>query len=156
MSDLLGDSKTDRTLEETVSFIAQKEQGKVTRSAVGDSASAMSATCNNQKRSKAAGAKCWACGGPAHGQRNDRKARSKYCEAWTFTCAKCTVKGHYTKSCSKCTTCGVWGQRDASSRICAQGKGHRNPLYQGRSTKYTDQEQVGYIYEQLCKPSITS
>ncbi|CAC5416148.1 unnamed protein product [Mytilus coruscus] len=50
MSDLLGDSKTDRTLEETVSFIAQKEQGKVTRSAVGDSASPMSATCNNQKK----------------------------------------------------------------------------------------------------------
>ncbi|VDH97838.1 Hypothetical predicted protein [Mytilus galloprovincialis] len=120
MSDLLGDSKTDRTLEETVSFIAQKEQGKVTRSAVGDSASAMSATCNTQKRPQAAGAKCWACGGPAHGQRNDRKARSRYCEAWTFTCSKCTVKGHYTKSCSKCTTCGVWGHRDASSRICTQ------------------------------------
>ncbi|CAC5367816.1 unnamed protein product [Mytilus coruscus] len=156
MSDLLGDSKTDRTLEETVSFIAQKEQGKVTRSAVGDSASAMSATCNNQKRPQAAGAKCWACGGPAHGQRNDRKARSRYCrycEAWTFTCAKCTVKGHYTKSCSKCTTCGVWGHRDASSRICAQGKGHRNQPNQGRSTKDTDQEQVGYIYEQLCTTS---
>lgn len=153
MSDLLGDSKTDRTLEETVSFIAQKEQGKVTRSAVGDSASAMSATCNTQKRPQAAGAKCWACGGPAHGQRNDRKARSRYCEAWTFTCAKCTVKGHYTKSCSKCTTCGVWGHRDASSRICAQGKGHRNPPNQGKSTKDPEQEQVGYIYEQLCTTS---
>ncbi|CAG2199921.1 unnamed protein product [Mytilus edulis] len=58
MSDLLGDSKTDRTLEETVSFIAQKEQGKVTRSAVGDSASAMSALCNTSypKRPQAAGA----------------------------------------------------------------------------------------------------
>ncbi|CAC5426163.1 unnamed protein product [Mytilus coruscus] len=75
MSDLLGDSKTDRTLEETVSFIAQKEQGKVTRSAVGDSASPMSATCNNQKRPQAAGSKCWACSGPAHGQRNDRKGQ---------------------------------------------------------------------------------
>ena len=35
MSDLLWDSKTDGTLEETVQFIAQKEQGKVTQSAVG-------------------------------------------------------------------------------------------------------------------------
>ena len=35
MSDLLGDSKTDRTLEETVQFIAQKEQGKATQNAVG-------------------------------------------------------------------------------------------------------------------------
>ncbi|KAK6182640.1 hypothetical protein SNE40_010280 [Patella caerulea] len=31
LSDLLGDSKTDRTLDETVSFIAQKEQGKATK-----------------------------------------------------------------------------------------------------------------------------
>ena len=36
LSDLLGDTKTDRTLEEVVTFIAQKEQGKATRSAVGD------------------------------------------------------------------------------------------------------------------------
>lgn len=72
---------------------------------------------------------------------------------YSHTCAKCTVKGHYTKSCSKCTTCGVWGHRDASSRICAQGKGHRNPPNQGKSTKDPEQEQVGYIYEQLCTTS---
>ena len=35
MSNLLGDSKTDRTLNETVLFIAQKEQGKATQNAVG-------------------------------------------------------------------------------------------------------------------------
>ena len=34
MSDLLGDPKTDRTLEETVTFIAQKELGKVTKSVI--------------------------------------------------------------------------------------------------------------------------
>ena len=37
LADLLGDSKTDRTLDEMVNFIAQKEQGKATRNAVGDS-----------------------------------------------------------------------------------------------------------------------
>lgn len=31
MSDLLGDSKTDRTLEKTKSFIVQMEQGKETK-----------------------------------------------------------------------------------------------------------------------------
>ena len=36
LSSLLGDTKTDRNLEEVVAFIAQKEQGKATRSAVGD------------------------------------------------------------------------------------------------------------------------
>ena len=73
MSDLLGDMKTDRTLEETVSFIAEKEQGRLTRSTVGDSAGTMNATIYNQKQPQAPGVKCWACGGPAHGQRNGRK-----------------------------------------------------------------------------------
>ena len=125
LSDLLGDPKTDRTLEETVSFIAQKEQGKVTRSAVGDSAGAMSSTTQSQKSVQGPGGKCWACGGPAHGQRNDRRARQRSCEAWTSTCAKCKVKGHYTKSCSKCSTCGAWGHRDSSSRACTQGRGQK-------------------------------
>ena len=47
MSDLLGDPKTNRTLEETLSFIAQKEQGKATKTAVGDAVGAMCATRAN-------------------------------------------------------------------------------------------------------------
>ena len=121
MSDLLGDPKTDRTLEETVSFIAQKEQGKVTKSAVGNPAGAVCAAHNTSKPTSSSGAKCWACGGRSHAPRNDRKARSKHCEAWSSTCAKCSVKGHYTASCSKCTACGAWGHRDTSSRACSQG-----------------------------------
>ena len=126
MSDLLGDPKTDRTLEETVSFIAQEEQGKVTKNAVGDSVGAMCATRTNSKQSQAPGCKCWACGGSAHGQKNDRKAWSRYCEAWTFTCGKCTIKGHFTKNCSKCTTCGEWGHRDSSSRVCVKSMSHKD------------------------------
>lgn len=61
LSDLLGDPKTDRTLDETVSFIAQKEQGKATRSAVGDCTAAISHPTKNVK-SLPEGAKCWACG----------------------------------------------------------------------------------------------
>ena len=38
LSDLLGDPKTDRTLKEIVSFITQKEEGKATKSAVGNAA----------------------------------------------------------------------------------------------------------------------
>ena len=47
MSDLLGDPKTDRTLEQTVTFIAQEELGKATKSAVGNSASASSSSPQN-------------------------------------------------------------------------------------------------------------
>ena len=153
MSDLLGDPKTDRTLEETVSFIDQKEQGKVTKNAVGDSVGAMCATRTNSKQSPAPGRKCWACGGSAHGQKNDRKARSRYCEAWTFTCGKCTIKGHFTKNCSKCTTCGEWGHRDSSSRVCVKSMGHKdssNASASKSSTKDPEQNSAGYVFDQLC------
>lgn len=50
LSDILGDPKTDRTLEETVAFIAQKEQGKATRAAMGDSTSAMSQSTFHSSR----------------------------------------------------------------------------------------------------------
>ncbi len=48
MSDLLGDPKTNRTLDETVAFIAQKEQGKITKSAVGECAGAIANTRTSQ------------------------------------------------------------------------------------------------------------
>ena len=60
MSDLLDDPKTNRTLEETLSFIAQKEQDKATKTAVGDTVGAMCATRTNSKQSLAPGRRCWA------------------------------------------------------------------------------------------------
>ena len=151
LSDLLGDPKTDRTLDETVSFIAQKEQGKVTKTAVGDSAGGM---CNSPMPPPVPasfGGKCWACGGPTHGPRNDRRARSRSCEAWTFTCAKCAVKGHYTTACSKCTACGAWGHRDKSSRACTQGASRKNP--RGTVGPAKDTASSSFVYDQLCATS---
>ncbi|KAK3786074.1 hypothetical protein RRG08_004429 [Elysia crispata] len=99
LSDLLNDLKTDRTLEETATFIAQKEQGKATKTAVGDCFGAMShlpisKTYHPPKLKPQAtpGRKWWACGGPRHDQKNDRATRSRSCEAWSHTCAKFSVK----------------------------------------------------------------
>ena len=145
-SDLVGDAKTDRTLDETVAFIAQKEQGKMTRSAVGDYAGAMCNTTSPRAPAPFA-SKCWACGGPSHGPKNDRKARSRSCEAWTFTCAKCSVKGHYSNSCSKCSNCGTWGHRDKSSRNCPQGMARKNAPKDRNQPGTT---QASYVFDQLC------
>ena len=91
LSDILGDSKTDRTLGETVAFIAQKEQGKATRAAVGDSTSSMSQSLtkpeSHQPISTEPAAKCWACGEAKHGATNDRNSRAKHCKAWSSTCS---------------------------------------------------------------------
>ena len=132
LADILGDAKTDRTLEEVVSFIAQKEQGKATRTAVGDCAAAMGNNWDQgrnqnikdrlfQNRRPEPQNKCWACGGPSHGPKNDRATRTRKCPAWTATCNKCNVKGHYNKCCSKCNTCESWGHRDSNSRWCKKG-----------------------------------
>ena len=70
LSDLLGDAKTDRTLEEVVTFIAQKEQGKATRSAVGDNVVGAISHPQFEKNpfkikqnlDHLGVGKCWACG----------------------------------------------------------------------------------------------
>ncbi|KAH3861315.1 hypothetical protein DPMN_024242 [Dreissena polymorpha] len=110
---------------------------------------AMSTTCSNQRQTLAPGWNCWACGGPPHGQRNDHKARSKNCEAWTFKCGKCFTKGHYTMNCSEFITCGYWGHRDSLSRACPKSTaGGRNPVSKGSNKK--SEHDVGYIFDQLC------
>ena len=129
LADLLGDPKADRSLEEVVNFVAQKEQGKATRSAVGDSAGAI-----NQLKIKPHSetskpkfnikndnkGKCWACGGSSHGHKNDRTTRSQKCPAWSSICNKCNIKGHFSKMCSQCSDCGIWGHKNNTSRFCKQ------------------------------------
>ena len=120
LADLLGDAKPNRTLEEVVQFISQKEQGKSTRAAVGDSAAPISASVKTQRQPHQG--KCWACGNRSHGQKNDKATREKHCPAWPMTCSKCGIKGHMTKVCQKCTSCGKYGHRDNSSKFCSNSK----------------------------------
>ena len=80
LADLLGDTKTDRTLDEVVQFISQKEQGKSTRAAVGDSAAPITVrniSKNDANQRQPHQSKCWACQNPSHGPRNDRATREK-------------------------------------------------------------------------------
>ena len=153
LSDILGDAKTDCTLEETVTFIAQKEQGRATRAAVGDSASSMSQSSTKKYPQPAVNteptSKCWACGENTHGAKNDRNSRAKHCKAWGSTCARCSVKGHFTPNCSKCSACFSWGHRDSNSRWC-----QNNP--RAKQKKKTDEnlqvedDSMGALYSQLC------
>ena len=129
LADLLGDTtKTNRTLDEIIQFISQKEQGKSTRAAVGDSAAPISAhkteriDKSDPKPRYTNTGKCWACGNPSHGPRNDRATREKKCPAWQMTCNKCHVKGHMSKMCQKCISCGKFGHRDSNSKFCADSK----------------------------------
>ena len=151
LADLLGDTKTDRTLEQTVSFVAQKEQGKATRSVMGDKMGAMGLPPGN-KRTASKSTKCWACGGPRHAQKNDRYTREKSCEAWTFTCGKCSTKGHYTSCCSKCSDCGSWGHANKSFRSCTQNTQRRRPRDRSSDHRSTTDEhdKADFVYDQLC------
>ena len=126
LADLLGDPKTDRSLEDVVNFVAQKEQGKATRSAVCDTTGAIKQVRDTSQpkapkpnyKVDSKGRCCWACGGPSHGQKNDRNTRAQKCPAWASTCSRCNIKGHLSKMCSKCNDCGTWGHKDKTSRFC--------------------------------------
>ena len=150
MADLLGDTKIDKTLEETVNFIAQKEQGKATRTVVGDNLGAIShptrPEVDQRTPQNTLGRKCWACGGPSHGPTNDKNTRAKHCPAWQSTCPKCSVRGHYSVSCRKCTDCHGWGHNDSSSKFCTKRKTPRNK--QQATTCQT--EDYSPEYAQLC------
>ena len=152
LADLLGDTKTDRTLDETVTFIAQKEQGKATKTVVGDTAGAMQSQAQTSRSPSKSS--CWACGGKGHGPRNDRNARSKHCPAWSHTCSKCSVKGHYSNKCSKCSSCDTWGHRDSSSRFCSgqsMGKGKQSDSGKETANTMNDSESsAAYVFNQLC------
>ena len=158
MADLLGDSKTDRTLEETVNFIAQKEQGKATQSAVGDQAGAIGHSYQPKFNKVPSKTPCWACRGPAHGAKNDKETRSQHCPAWSFTCAKCSVKGHYSSACSKCTSCSTWGHRDKSSRFChsqqqayrPSGPHHGKKSGANHMSDDVEEPSTGFIYDEVC------
>ena len=159
LSDVLGDSNTVRTLEQMVDFIAQKEQGKSTRAAVGDSTSFISQSNTNSRarqfRSVSPSrtntdAKCWACGHNRHGKLNDRKARSKHCDAWLNTCTKCSVKGHFTSCCSKCQACSNYGHRDKNSRWCPQNPRNNSKGKKSAETFAAEDDETAAVYDQLC------
>ena len=157
MADLLGDSKTDRTLDETINFIAQKEQGKATQNAMGNyvsvKATDISGIKGRAEKNLNSQSSCWACGGKSHGPRNDRAVRSERCPAWTFTCNKCHGKGHYTSSCSKCSSCNKWGHL---KRFCKPNKrsdvAHNTQPKQSTNNQIVDIDDTsnGAIFDQLC------
>ena len=117
LSDLLGDTKTDRSLSEVVDFIARKEQAKLEQGTVSfESASAVKQLPATPVRSGAA-TTCWACQQPSHGP-NTFKTRQDKCSAWSVTCDKCSTKGHITKACTKCVDCNAWGHKSKKSKKC--------------------------------------
>ena len=153
LSDLLGDSKSDRTLDETVTYIAQKEEGKATRTAVADRTSVISHSSKTKPNRN--NPKCWACGEERHGPKNDRNTRSKNCPAWSSTCSKCSVRGHLSTYCSKCQDCDNWGHRDKGSRFCSKNPNSSKEQKRKTDSSYktedcSDDDSASFMYDQLC------
>ena len=120
LSELLGDPKMDRTMQETVEFIAQKEQAKSEQEKVSYGSSATSAvnstpSTRTSTSSTRSTANCWACFEPMHGSSTRNVNHKEKFPAWSATCSKCDMKSHFTKACSKCIDCGVTDQKRAKS-----------------------------------------
>ena len=161
LADIICDAKTDRTLEQTVSYIAQKEQGKATIAVVGaDSASSMTQSSSFSNRpqrppSIEPSSKCWACGDAKHGKTNDRNSRAKHCQAWGMTCTKCHIKGHYPACCSKCNSCSSWGHRDKGSRWCPHNPRAKVKKEKSDENLQIEDDSTGALYDQLCTTKST-
>ena len=113
LAELLGDEKTDRTLDQIVGFIARKEQAKQEQGVVTTGSSNAAVHQPNGNRS------CRQCLGKDHGS---RAQRLKECPAKEVTCDRCNVKGHFSKACIKCADCSEWGHKSKKSKRCTQEK----------------------------------
>ena len=127
-----------------VSFITLKEQGKVIRSVVGDSAAAINQSYKNPSIQPAKyynSRKCWAC----HSPTNDRAMSMQKCPGWIATYPKCNIKGHFGKGCSKYKDCGTWGasrqQIEVLQRSERQHK--QQSVANHRNKVFADQGQQG-------------
>ena len=95
LADLLGDEKSDRSLEQIIEYIARKEQAKLEQGVV---TTGSNAAIDQKKEDRL----CRQCMGKDHGS---RAKRIKECPARESTCGKCDTKGHFTKVCMKCKDC---------------------------------------------------
>merc|ERR1711867_92326 len=111
VSDLLGEVQTDMTLQQTVDYIARKEQAKSEQGTV---------SCEQTNAAQQTPIKsptCWACQGSSHGPNNNRLRKAK-CPAWGSQCVKCSGYNHYSSACSRCPECHNWGHRSSQSNKC--------------------------------------
>ena len=144
LADLLGDTKTDRSLAEVIDFIARKEQAKQEQGTVSfESTGAVrnTPTTPASSSSTSASATCWACQQPSHGP-NTIRIRQAKCPAWKYTCDKCNTKGHFTAACSKCVHCSAWGHKSKRSRKCNKSREESEEV--GTLT-----QSLGFIGQQL-------
>ena len=108
--DILGESRQDLSLEDTLSYVEAKESGKRSAShLIGDSsiitAAAMSSykhlekvrAQSNATENKGLSATFFYCGRTGH--RNSMQERSKKCPAFGKKCTKCGINNHFANVC---------------------------------------------------------
>ncbi|MEO0563056.1 MAG: hypothetical protein AAF125_13190, partial [Chloroflexota bacterium] len=102
--DLLGEQNQDMTLEQTVKYIEAKESGKRSAHSLQQNfSSTAAATSSYRKSQRKPPARheqhvCKYCGRTEdHGMR--RHEREKSCPAFSHTCGKCNIRGHFDAVC---------------------------------------------------------
>merc|ERR1711895_328282 len=90
LGELIGDEKTNRTLPETIQFIARKEQAKTERNTVSHENTSVSAVYNPRSPAVQTGTNktCRYCAGTSHGPVTSKTKRT-LCPAFDHQCEKC-------------------------------------------------------------------
>ena len=107
---ILGESRQDLSLEDTLSYVEAKESGKGSAShLIGDSSINTAAAMSSYKRhekfraqsnpteNKGSSATCCYCGRTGHG--SSMQERSKKCPAFGRKCTKCGINNHFANIC---------------------------------------------------------
>ena len=134
LAELLGDEKTDRSLDQIVEYIARKEQAKQEQGVVTSGASNAAVQQPKEPRS------CRQCLGKDHGS---KAPRLKECPARDVICDRCKVRGHISKACIKCKDCTEWGHKSKQSHRCTQNRTENSTPKNSHDTDAIDMMSLG-------------
>ena len=148
--DLLGNTKQEMSLEETIAFIEAKESGKRSASRLLDAHSPVTAAASQSHYQKAKKAQmlpkpnqngpCSYCGDSGHGIRAPAKERKKTCRAYGHKCTLCNWDHHLESVCrSKQASKASAVATDDTTQLCSTSSPSiRHHVYDKNTDKWME------------------
>ena len=160
--DVLGMQEQDMQLDALIKLLEAKEIGKKTQASIlGETGASISRYKRDKYPSKADDqnkpGKCHYCGRAGHGTnengRISKANREVNCPAFTATCNKCSLTGHFSAVCRKRTP-QKWGKADNLGSTPNSGYNEKMTPKSENSASTTDRS-MHSVYEEMCGASVS-
>ena len=79
--------------------------------------------------------------------------RREKCPAWSNTCEKCEVKGHFSNACYKCQDCNNWGHKSKRSKWCGKSSNGQNKEKENQLESGAISASLAFITQQVSIPA---